>query len=93
MTNRLTKRAFLGQAAAAGAVVGLGTGLGAGRARAATQELVFPAPNWEQARGRVWVGEEGYHLASLGPLPPPMAASQAFPECQYSSLPVVPLPM
>ena len=47
----------------------------------------------DQARGRVWVGEEGYHLASLGPLPPPMAASQAFPECQYSSLPVVPLPM
>jgi TRAP-type C4-dicarboxylate transport system substrate-binding protein len=37
----LTKRAFLGQAAAAGAVVGLGTGLGAGRARAATQELVL----------------------------------------------------
>ena len=46
-----------------------------------------------QVRGRVWVGEEGYHLASLGPLPPPMAASQAFPECQYSSVPVVPLPM
>ena len=45
------------------------------------------------ARGRVQVGEEGYHLASLGPLPPPMAASQAFPECRYSSLPVVPLPM
>ena len=43
-----------------------------------------------QARGRVWVGEEGYHLASLGPLPPPMTASQAFPECQYSSLPVAP---
>ena len=49
--------------------------------------------DFNQARGRVWVGEEGYHLASLGPLPPPMAASQAFPECQYSSLPVVPLPM
>ena len=33
----------------------------------------------KQARGRVRVGEEGYHWASLGPLPPPMAASQAFP--------------
>ena len=43
---------------------------------------------FQQARGRVRVGEEGYHLASLGPLPPPMAASQAFPECRYSSLPV-----
>ena len=43
------------------------------------------------ARGRVRVGEEGYHLlASLGPLPPPMTASQAFPECRYASLPVVP---
>ena len=43
-----------------------------------------------QARGRVRVGEEGYHLASLGPLPPPMAASQAFPKCRHASLPVVP---
>lgn len=42
MTNKLTKRAFLGQAAAAGAVVGLGAGLGASRAEAAdSMELVL----------------------------------------------------
>ena len=34
-----------------------------------------------QASGRVWVGEEGYHWASPGTPPPPMAASQAFPKC------------
>ena len=44
-----------------------------------------------QARGRVRVGEEGYHSASLGPPPPPMAASQAFPKCRYTSLPAAPI--
>ena len=50
--------------------------------------LISFFPKFMQARGRVRVGEEGYHL---DPSLPPMAASQAFPECRYSYLPVVPL--
>ena len=35
-----------------------------------------------QAWGRVLVGEGGYHLASPGTTPPPMAASQASPNAE-----------
>ena len=38
-----------------------------------------PAPDPAQARGRVRVGEEGYHSASLGPLPSPHGSVTSFP--------------
>ena len=67
------------------------SGSGNDSAAAKAQQLLHGLPKPKQARGRVQVGEEGYHSASLGPPPPPMAASQAFPKCRYTSLPAAPI--